>query len=121
MEEFRFLDWKAYKDAKSLVKEIYSITRTFPQDFKYDIGSQINRSSTSVALNIAEGSGKNSDKDMGRFFDIAIGSTYETIAGLDMALDNQLISERKFIQLSEEFKSVARQLGGFKKRLRSKN
>ena len=119
MNEFRFLEWSVYKNASLLVKEIYAITRKFPADFKYDLGSQINRSTTSVVLNIAEGSGKSSDKDMSRFFDIAIGSCYETIAGLDLANNNGLISNSEFEILIDEFKSVARQLGGFKKKLKN--
>lgn len=117
MNEFRFLEWEVYKNSKSLVKEIYSITRKFPNDFKYNLGDQINRSSTSIVLNIAEGSGKNSDRELKRFFDIAMGSCYETIAGLDLASNNDLISKESFNNLSEKLRSIARQLGGFKKKL----
>jgi four helix bundle protein len=120
MNEFRFLDWNVYKDSKGLVKEIYIITNTFPPNFKYDLGSQLNKSAVSIVLNIAEGSGKNSDKELNRFFDIAIGSVYETIAGLDLMYENGLIQKEKFEQLIERCKNIARQLGSFKKKLKIK-
>ena len=118
MDEFRFLKWSVYKDAKDLVKEIYKITNNFPQKFKYELGNQINKSAISVVLNIAEGSGKNSDKELNRFFDIAIGSVYETIAGIDMAYSNKLIPSKEFEKLITNLKDIARQLGGFKKKLK---
>lgn len=55
-----------------------------------DVKEQLDRGSTSVALNIAEGNGKYSAKDRGRFFDIANGSTLECAAGLDI-----LVAKRK--------------------------
>lgn len=118
MNEFRFLDWDVYKISKELIKEVYLITNKFPDYHKFDLGSQINRSSISIALNIAEGSGKNSDKELNRFFDIAIGSTYETLAALDIAYENKLIDEKKFEILSEKCKNIVRQLGNFKKKLK---
>jgi len=118
MNEFRFLEWKVYRDAKTVIKEIYSLTGRFPSVFKYDLGSQLNRAAVSVALNIAEGSGKNSDKELNRFFNIAIGSVYETIAGLDIAFNNSLVSKKEFENLTEKCKNIARQIGNFKKKLR---
>ena len=118
MNEFRFLEWNVYKNAKDLVREVYKFTNKFPQNFKYELGGQINRSTISIVLNIAEGSGKNSDKELNRFFNIAIGSINETIAGLDIACSNNLISKQEFEKLVEELKNIARQLGGFKKKLK---
>lgn len=48
-----------------------------------DVKDQLDRASTSVPLNIAEGNGKYAPKDRCRFFDIAHGSALECAAGLD--------------------------------------
>ena len=45
---------------------------------------QLDRASTSIALNIAEGNGKRSNKDRGRYFDTARGSAFECAACLDV-------------------------------------
>ena len=55
-----------------------------------DVKDQLDRASTSIALNIAEGNGKYAPKDRCRFFDIAHGSALECAAGLDV-----LVAEAK--------------------------
>src|SRR5262249_50739499 len=49
-----------------------------------DVKDQLDRASTSVPMNIAEGNGKYAPKDRCRFFDIAHGSALECAAGLDI-------------------------------------
>ena len=67
---FRFQKFPVYEDIKIFVKLIFALTEKFPQSFKYDLGSQIRRASLSIMLNLAEGSGRNSDKDFNRFVEI---------------------------------------------------
>jgi len=71
----------------------------------------------SIALNIAEGSGKSSDKDFNHFLNIAVGSLFETIASFDILRDNHLISESEFCSLVDFGNTISSQLGGFKKKL----
>jgi|SRR3989344_6612826 len=120
MNDFRFLEWNVYKDSKEIVKSIFKLTIAFPNHFRYELGSQLNRSAISIVLNIAEGSGKSSDKDFRRFLNISTGSVYETLAGLDLAKENNLISEKDFSGLHSGLFNIARQLGGFKKKLKNK-
>ncbi len=49
-----------------------------------EVKEQLDRASTSIPLNIAEGNGKYAPKDRCRFFDIAHGSALECAAGLDV-------------------------------------
>ncbi len=53
---------------------------------KLNVYDQIDRSSTSIPLNIAEGTGKFTVKDKNRFYDIARGSAVESAACLDVLL-----------------------------------
>src|SRR5206468_12673712 len=55
--------------------------------------SQLLRASSSIALNLAEGSGKPSPRDQKRFYAIAMGSLRESQAALDLApvRDAQLV------------------------------
>ena len=77
------------------------------------------RSSLSVILNIAEGAGKDSDKEFNRYLNNSLGSINETAAGIDVSSDARLISETERNSLLEEAKNIANQLGGFSKRLKS--
>lgn len=118
MNTFRFLDFEVYKSAKILHREVAKVAKSFPREFA-SLADQIFRCSLSVVLNIAEGSAKSSDKDFGRYLAIALGSVSETIAGLDVTLDHNLIDKIKFDELAKLSESIAKQLGGLSKKLRN--
>lgn len=71
-----------------------------------------------MVLNIAEGSGKPSDNELNRFFNIALGSLYETLAGIDLLYTQRLIPEKDFNEVCEFVNMISNQLGGFKKKLK---
>jgi four helix bundle protein len=119
MNEFRFQQWKVYKESKILFKLILDIYKKLPNDIKFSVGQQLIRSTLSITLNIAEGSGKQSDKELNRFFNIAIGSIYESVANLDILKDSSYIKEEKYLICLKLIKSIKKQLGGFKKKLKS--
>src|SRR3954469_7873377 len=57
-----------------------------------EVKDQLDRASTSIPLNIAEGNGKYTPKDRCRFFDIAHGSVLECAAGLDVVVAKRRLS-----------------------------
>lgn len=118
MDKFKFLKWKVYHDAKGLLALILKIVKKIPGEYRYELGSQIIRSALSIVLNIAEGSGKASDKELNRFINIALGSVNETLAGVDVLFGNNLITSEEFHGIYSQCESIASQLGGFKKKLR---
>jgi len=77
------------------------------------------KAAISILLNLAEGSGRNSDKDFNRFLIIAIGSIDEVVAGLDIAIDNRLIIRDDYLQIIKKAESIKKQLGGFSKKLKT--
>ena len=116
---FRFLEFKVYQDAKKFYKKIVSITKNFPRQH-WELGDQMRRSSLSVCLNIAEGSGKNSDKEFNRYLDNSLGSINETAAGVDISFEANLITLNQKETALLEAKQIADQLGGFSKKLKSR-
>jgi four helix bundle protein len=50
-----YRDLRVYQLAFRLAMEIFNLSKTFPQEERYSLTSQIRRSSRSVAANIAEG------------------------------------------------------------------
>lgn len=66
-----------WKKGMQLVEEIYFLTKKLPDDEKFGLISQIKRCSVSIPSNIAEGAGRNSNKEFTRFLSIANGSTTE--------------------------------------------
>ena len=84
---------KSYKElfvwqrAIELVKEIYSITKSFPKDELYGLTSQMRRATISIPSNIAEGYQRKNRKEYLQFLRIAYGSAAE--------LETQLIISKE--------------------------
>jgi four helix bundle protein len=72
-----FRDLGIWKDSFSIVKEVYELCQKLPDDEKFGLKSQIQRCAVSIPSNIAEGSGRTSDKEFLHFLNIAISSSYE--------------------------------------------
>jgi len=117
VEKFRFLNWEVYRNTRELISLVLVLVRKLPREYRYELGSQIIRSSFSILLNIAEESGKTSDREMNRFIEVALGSVYETLAGFDVLRDNKLVAEEDFQKVYDLLGSISSQLGGFKKKL----
>src|SRR5438552_4462105 len=60
---------------------------------KLSVHSQLDRASTSIPLNIAEGNGRFTSADRCRFFDIARGSALECAAALDVLVAKKVLTE----------------------------
>jgi four helix bundle protein len=78
---------KVWLKSHEITLKIYSLTKDFPKEEINSLTSQIRRCSSSIPANIAEGCGKNSNKDLGRFLNIALGSANETEYFLLLAKD----------------------------------
>ncbi len=57
MDSYRFERLRVYQNAMVLVELIYKVTKQLPMDEKFALSDQLKRSSTSIVLNIAEGTG----------------------------------------------------------------
>ena len=81
MTTFRNLN--VYIKSKELVKQIYELLKKFPREEQYALSDQLRRAVISIPSNIAEGSGRNSQKDQAHFYNIAYGSLMEVFSQLD--------------------------------------
>lgn len=68
---------KIWHKAIELTTEVYRLTAEFPKEEKYGLTSQVRRAAVSIPSNIAEGAGRNSDKEFVHFLGISNGSSYE--------------------------------------------
>lgn len=118
MEVFRFLKFPVYIESKSLYRRCYLLAHSFNRE-NWSLSDQLRRAALSICLNIAEGSGKYSDKEFKRYLENALGSVSEVVACLDIARENKQISENFFEELRLQSESITKQLGGLSKKLRS--
>jgi four helix bundle protein len=93
MHNFRNL--LIWQKARILVKECYTLTDQFQKNEMFGITNQIRRASVSVPSNIAEGSGKSSNKDFARFLEISLSSCFELETHFILAFDLKYISENE--------------------------
>jgi len=68
-----------------LVTEVYRVTGSFPDTEKFGLMTQMRRAAVSLPSNIAEGSGRGSDKEFIRFLRIARGSLFELETQIEIA------------------------------------
>jgi len=82
---YRFEKLRVYHNALELVAEIYKLTKLLPTEEKFALIDQLKRSSVSIVLNIAEGTGALGDIEFKSFLRISLKSLYETVTGLKIA------------------------------------
>lgn len=73
----------------------------------------MNRALSSVALNIAEGSYRRTDKDFVHFLNQALTSLYEVVSILDLLYDDGYIIKEEKVQFLDRAENIAKQLSSF--------
>ena len=69
-----FRELKIWKDSMEVVKSVYLLTSQLPGEEKFGLVSQMNRCSVSIPSNIAEGSGRTSNKEFLYFLNVSLSS-----------------------------------------------
>ena len=115
---FRFRKFKIYQDARLFGKELKSFSKNkFPKSEQFALLSQLWRALDSVVLNIAEGADRGTDKDFAHFLNNAQTSLNEVVACLDVASDNNYMSEKEVVHFVERAALLAQQLSAFRNKL----
>jgi len=100
--------------ARVLSVRVYQLTETFPNHERYSLTSQIRRCATSIAANLAEGSGRSAPKDQARFTTIAFGSAIELISHLSIACDLNYLDKGDFQKLNLFIKDLTVNISNLK-------
>jgi four helix bundle protein len=114
-----FKELKVWQKGRKFAKDIYILTRKFPKEELFVLTSQMRRAVISISSNIAEGSGRGTDKDFARFIDIATGSSFELESQLYVACDLEYFSEDELDIYLDKIQEVQKMLFHFKKHLKS--
>ena len=76
---------EAFRLADDFVLRVYENTHGFPVAERYGLQSQTRRAAVSIATNIVEGCGRDSDREHSRFFEMAFASCREAIYLIDLS------------------------------------
>jgi len=112
-----FRDLAVWQKAHQLVLDIYRATRAFPTEERYGLTGQLRRSAASVPANIAEGCGRDGERELARFLSIAAGSASETEYHLLLALDLEYLPRATHEDLHARINEVKKMLGAFHRKL----
>lgn len=106
-----------YSSSKELVKQVYLLTADFPESEKFGLISQVRRAAVSIPTNIAEGAGRQTDKDFRNFLFIALGSAFEVETLLELSIDLKFIEKEKVEEVRDRVNHIQRQLNSFIQKL----
>ncbi len=116
---FRFEKLDVWQRALELADDVYTMTRRFPDEERFGLTSQMRRSSVSVSSNVAEGSGRISRKDFGRFVEVAYSSLMEVISEAFVAKRQGFMTEPEFDKVYSLAEEIARMLSSLRNKLLS--
>ncbi len=95
-----------WNKAIDFATKIYVVTKDFPEDELYGLTSQLRRAAVSISSNIAEGAGRNSDKEFRHFLNITFGSCSEIETQLIISNKLGYISKDEFSFLCKEVTDI---------------
>lgn len=73
-----------WQKAMDLTMEVYSLIKLLPREENYCLSDQMRRAAVSIPANIAEGQGRDTDREYIRFISIARGSLWELLTHIDI-------------------------------------
>lgn len=114
----RFRQLKIWQRSIDINSNIYELTKDLPKTELFGLTSQIRRASVSISLNIAEGSGSNSNKEFNRFLNMSLRSAYEVISALEIVKRLKYLNEVKIDSVIAELDEIIAMIYVFSKKLK---
>jgi four helix bundle protein len=112
---FPFEKLRVWQDAREWISSVHEITENFPKSENYNLTSQLDRASVSVAANLAEGAGRTSMKDQAHFSQISYGSLMESACLTILASDRGYIDDEKLTEQRKSISGIANQINSLRK------
>jgi len=112
---YSFEKLEVYQLARKFKIDIKKMSSSFPKIEQFDLISQINRSSSGISSNLAEGSGRATNIDQARFTNMAYATGLETIDHLTTALDMEYITKEKYSEIRIQRDAIMNKLNALYK------
>ncbi|MDA1122407.1 MAG: four helix bundle protein [Bacteroidetes bacterium] len=106
---FDFEKLEVYKIAQNVVVKVLKLIKENP-GMDEVLVKQLKRSSTSVLLNLAEGTGRMTNKDKQHFYTIARGSVFESVSIVNLFKELNMIREEDYQSIYNDFESCSKML-----------
>jgi four helix bundle protein len=115
-----YRDLEVWQEAIDLVVCCYRLTEGFPENEKYGLAGQLQRSAVSIPANIAEGQGRQYDKEFLHHLSIAYGSLAEAETHVQIARRLRYIDSETENRILERTGRIGRMLNGLRKSVQSR-
>jgi four helix bundle protein len=119
METFKFEKLRIWHTSMDFEELIFEVSGRFPNDEKYNLISQIRRAADSIALNIAEGSTCQSNKEFRKFRGYSLRSLAEVVTCLHKAKRRKYFNEEDFSSFYKQAYSLMNSMGAFRSTLKT--
>lgn len=114
MDNFKFEKLRIWHSAMDFGELIFDASGKFPIDEKYNLISQIRRAVDSIALNIAEGSTGQSNKEFRKFIGYSLRSLAEVVTCLHKAKRRKYLTESEFSSFYTQAYALMNSMGAFR-------
>jgi four helix bundle protein len=118
MNNFKFEELIIWQKAMDFGETVNSVVHSFPKDEIFNLSSQIRRAADSIALNIAEGSIGQTNKEFKKFMGYSIRSLAEVVTCLYKAKRRDYIAEKEFNEYYDYAFNLMNMMTAFQKRIR---
>jgi len=113
----KYRELKVWQRSMAFTILIYKETVRWPSEEKFGLVSQIRRATSSIPLNIAEGSGNTSNKEFSHYLEQALRSAYEVMTAIDIGRGLEFLTHERADQLLKELDEIAAMIVGLMKSL----
>jgi four helix bundle protein len=114
---FKFERLEVWKRSLEWADTLFDVADGLPQKYQFSLGEQLRRAALSVPTNIAEGSGRDGEKESAYFYRIAKGSVYEVVSLLAIAGKRGCLEREAYRSLYAESNEIAAMLTALMKSL----
>ncbi len=109
---FKFEKLNVWQKTIDLAIEMEDVVEGLPTKERYCLSDQLRRAILSISTNIAEGSGREGEKESKHFYNIAKGSVYESVSLLRVAMAKGYIGHEVYAEFYKQLEEIAKMLTG---------
>ena len=121
MSSGSYQDLAVWQKAMVFAKDVYIITKCYPNSELYGLTSQIRRGAVSIPGNIAEGWGRKSKGDFIRFLAVARGSAAELETEILLSSEIGILSKDQSEPVLQNLTEIRKMLNALIKSLKAKS
>lgn len=121
MKSSNYKELKVWQKAMDLTVEVYNLVKLLPKEETYALSDQMRRAVVSIPSNIAEGQGRNSDKEFIQFLSIARGSLWELETQIELCLRIGYIDQSLATDTNNLIAEISKMLNALSNSLKPQN